>query len=915
MIIYSLFPLFAFLCNVIIGTYVLYRNPRDRMNILFALFTFALGAWGAGDFLVFVSLSEASALLSDKISTAASIMGPAFLLHFFLFFTSSGLASGKRVYILYLPAAFLLPVGMFTRLISSSAEVSYWGYNILEGSLYAPAVAYIVLYVIIGLFVSYRFHSSSESKKKRKQAILLSISILIILVGGVVSEGILPLLGIQIMPLTSTLSVITGAIIAYTIMKYRLMVPFSFSIRGKLVTVFLIILVSFLIILLFTVNTFSRDMAETRAADNLKGVTEQKLNWIDSYLSERKSDSAILSRSPSVRRTLKEGIPSDADEYIRDFAESYGYYDVFLVTPEGDVIWSLKDEVDENLDHGEFSDTNFAELYRRLMNSSGSLVSDYEIHVHTGEPSLYIGSPVISDGKLAGEIILQMELEHLNGIMRDSSGLGETGETYLVGRDHYLRSDLRFEGKVILVKRIDTENVEVCFREEQEEFRKPEVLENYENTLVLETHFYMEDYDLCMIAEITEEEILRPTYNMMSMILVLFVIILAAAFTATFLTARSITNPILRLKNMVEKIGKGNLETRVDVKSNDEVGELARGIEQMSKYLRESQKEIKRHARKLEEKVRKRTDDLNSKVKEMYDTKTAILNMMEDMDEANTELVNIQEELRNSLSELKEMDNRKNQFISIAAHELKTPLTSIHGFSQLLLDKKIADDIKKRKKYLSIMNTETKRLAKLVGDILDLSRIDLGTVKLNIERIKMNEIIESVRREMAIQIKIKGLKSDFDVQENIPEIKTDRERVTQILLNLINNAVKYTPEGKISFKAYYDRKKIHFIIRDTGVGISKDNQEKIFERFYQVDSSYTRKVGGTGLGLSLVKEFLDMLGGKITLKSQEGKGTEFHVTLPRKPDFSGELRKEEKRARENLAKSEETSKKIKMMGI
>ena len=140
--------------------------------------------------------------------------------------------------------------------------------------------------------------------------------------------------------------------------------------------------------------------------------------------------------------------------------------------------------------------------------------------------------------------------------------------------------------------------------------------------------------------------------------------------------------------------------------------------------------------------------------------------------------------------------------------------------------------------------------------------------------------MESVKREMEMLINKKELKLEFEIAKGIPKIVTDMERLTQILINIINNAMKYTPKGKISVRAFRDNKTVHFIVKDTGIGIAKENQEKIFGRFYQVDSSYARKAGGTGLGLTICKEFVVLLGGKIWIKSELGKGSEFHFTLP-----------------------------------
>ena len=346
---------------------------------------------------------------------------------------------------------------------------------------------------------------------------------------------------------------------------------------------------------------------------------------------------------------------------------------------------------------------------------------------------------------------------------------------------------------------------------------------------------------------------------------------------------RKILKPLSYLQEGVMEVRSGNLDYKIPKTSKDEIGEIVSAFNQMTTDLKKSQGQIKKHAEELEQKVAKRTEELDTKVNELTNTKTAVLNMMEDVDDTNKQLVRTQEKLEDSLRELKEMDVKKDQFISIAAHELKTPLTSIHGFSQLLQNRKISNNFTKRNKYLKIMNHETRRLAKLVGDILDLSRIDLGTVKLVLGEIDVRKLMGDIGREMDIQVKEKKLDSEYSVEKNLPNIITDREKLIEIIINLINNAVKYTPEGKITVKVFKDKKNVHFIIKDTGIGISKDNQDRIFDRFYQIDSSYTRKAGGTGLGLALCKEFIEILDGKIWVESLGvGKGSTFYVELPMK---------------------------------
>jgi signal transduction histidine kinase len=349
----------------------------------------------------------------------------------------------------------------------------------------------------------------------------------------------------------------------------------------------------------------------------------------------------------------------------------------------------------------------------------------------------------------------------------------------------------------------------------------------------------------------------------------LFSVFFAASLFRTILT------PVIALKKSMSDLG-GKTARKIRIMQKDEIGELAAAFNSMMDQLEKSRKETSTKTKMLEQ---ARTY-METKVKDLTDTKKALLNMMEDSDDANKKLAVAKQELMKNLARLKELDLKKDEFISIAAHELKTPLTSIHGFSQLLLNESVAKDKQKRDKYLEIIESETKRLSNLVTEILELSRVDLGTIKFVIEEVNINNVLDDVKREMNVQIQAKGLKPEYEIDKKLPKIYTDRERLVQIMMNLINNSVKYTLKGEIKVRVSRENQYVHFCVQDTGIGIPKEHHEKIFQRFYQVDSSYTRKSGGTGLGLSICKEFVNALGGDIWFRSAAGKGSEFHFTLP-----------------------------------
>jgi two-component system NtrC family sensor kinase len=334
----------------------------------------------------------------------------------------------------------------------------------------------------------------------------------------------------------------------------------------------------------------------------------------------------------------------------------------------------------------------------------------------------------------------------------------------------------------------------------------------------------------------------------------------------------------------VDKISKGDLDLKIDIKSRDEIGELASNFTHMIAELKKSRKDLENTNKGLQDQIGTRTKELVTKLKEAEDTKLATINILEDVDEEHQKVVNAQQQLKIYIEELKLLDKNKDEFISISAHELKTPLTSIHGFVDLLADPKILQNKQTALKYLRIVHNDTERLTNLVTNMLDLSRIDLGTMKLDYEKLNAKAILQSLQDEMDITIKAAGINSKYYVEPGMPDIICDKYRLLQVLSNLVNNAVHYTQKGgMITIKASRERDFLKFRVSDTGAGIPKSQIPKLFHRFYQVDSSLTRSIGGSGLGLAVCKAVVEVLGGKIWIESGAGQGTTVHLTIPIKP--------------------------------
>jgi PAS domain S-box-containing protein len=237
----------------------------------------------------------------------------------------------------------------------------------------------------------------------------------------------------------------------------------------------------------------------------------------------------------------------------------------------------------------------------------------------------------------------------------------------------------------------------------------------------------------------------------------------------------------------------------------------------------------------------------------------------------------------------RELDKMKTDFISVVSHELRTPLTSIKGYTDLLLSGATGELSELQSEFLGIIQSSTTRLSNLINDILDISRIESGTIQIKHEPIDYRAIVSDTLRLMKAAADEKQISMDASLPEFIPPVRGDTDKVTQVLANLVSNAIKYTPEGgwvKVSLEVSGEAS-VTTCVADSGIGVAEEDQPKLFQKFFRADNSSTREAGGTGLGLVIAKTTIELLGGAIWLESAPGRGSRFFFTLPLFPETAG----------------------------
>lgn len=399
-----------------------------------------------------------------------------------------------------------------------------------------------------------------------------------------------------------------------------------------------------------------------------------------------------------------------------------------------------------------------------------------------------------------------------------------------------------------------------------------------------------------------------------------------------FIIARSITEPINDVTVKAEKMAKGDFNQYVEIKSDDEIGQLASMFNFLTEKLKDTLSVVYSEKSKMETiftymadgviatdtqgnilhanpvalNVLKISKEEISTIK--YDDIFSSLNnnmtltrIKQNENWQGSEMLKIGKEIFNAkyvsfkneneeigglivvlqnVTEQQKLENMRKEFVANVSHELKTPLTTIKSYTETILDG-VLDDKETSKQFLTVIDEECDRMNRIVRDLLRLSSLDFKQVKWNMNNLSVNKLLNSSYMKLKMPALEKSQIINIEVHENIPEILGDKDGIEQVLLNIISNAIKYTGEkGIIDIKAYYSEDKVVINVKDNGMGIPEEDLDRIFERFYRVDKARSRELGGTGLGLSIAKQIINAHGGDILINSIYNEGTCVEIIIP-----------------------------------
>ncbi len=365
----------------------------------------------------------------------------------------------------------------------------------------------------------------------------------------------------------------------------------------------------------------------------------------------------------------------------------------------------------------------------------------------------------------------------------------------------------------------------------------------------LTTYARIESLGWLVFVEQPLDEAFAPLYSLVARTLALLVFGLAIALLASFILARRLVAPIQAIQIGAARIGEGALDHRIDVRTGDELEELADEFNHMASRLQDTYAT-------LEQRVQERTHELAAAIEELEETG----------------------------NKLQAASRHKSEFLAHMSHELRTPLNAVIGFSEILADRMVGDLNPKQEEFVGDILDSGRHLLSVLNDILDLTRVEAGRMELSLAVFALPQTLEHSLTIIRERATAQGVALGLSVGSNIGLIEADERKVTQILFNLLSNAVKFTSSGgRIDISAQLADNEVVIAVRDTGAGIAAEDQERIFGEFEQAGPTVLGAREGTGLGLALSKRFVELHGGRIWVESQPGVGSVFTFSLPLQP--------------------------------
>jgi PAS domain S-box-containing protein len=760
----------------------------------------------------------------------------------------------------------------------------------------------------------------------------------------------------------------------------------------------------------------ARDSLTKSVYDRLSVATSLKEYQVDQWIDNQRRDVLLISQMPSIQSKVESLLTGKKGSliYNQNFADLRKNFsniatikpsinEISVLSPSGIVIYADKSE---NL--GKYQPLGNTTTY--FTQSSGVVKPTFYTSTLVRKPKITFATPILNRaGDRIAVIAMNLDLQGINDIIRERTGLGDSGETYLVGS---LESKNAFiSGDQATIDKFPDGVNSAGIAAAMSGKNGSGLYLNYRNVPVIGTYNWSSSQNLVLMAEMSQAEAFDPANRLAREILLIGLSTAGILMTVVYLIARRITQPILAIANTAMHVSEGNLNAVAPVMSEDEIGILAQAFNQMTGQIKLSGEQLADYSRTLEQKVGQRTSELKAIIdnmvdglvvidaesritqcnpallemlnlrgsnlidqnfREVFETQeidnlvgstrkcakqafsaefrlpnnmigkavaTAIFkdhsqsqplsetkpeakseNKAEILFEPNSQIIpeinkdqyskdlhdNSDTDFSNYLGSVilirditaeKEVDRMKTEFVSSVSHELRTPLTSVLGFAKLIQkkleetifpllstdDKKVQRTIRQVGENIEIIVSEGTRLTKLINEVLDIAKMEAGKVDWKMEPTTMKDVVDRAMAATSALFEQKGLEAVKQIEDNLPIIVADKDRLIQVVINLISNAIKFQTAGAVTCRVAKVGEMLKVSIIDQGIGIAKEDLPKVFEKFKQVGDTLTKKPQGTGLGLPISKEIVEYHGGEIMVESELGVGTTFSFTIPLPP--------------------------------
>lgn len=752
------------------------------------------------------------------------------------------------------------------------------------------------------------------------------------------------------------------------------------NIRTKLLVLFLPVSLAAILIMGLVSFENAKNNMQDEIILKLQSIAELKEIKINEIYSSIKSDLSVLQHDYVIKPTIpiltlhKNNLTNEEvilskmilDEQFSSFlSNKIVFKDIFLLDKFGDLVYTKLNAESSTSDLGHLS-TVFENSKHTQYNSQ--LIKEDNQHV------MYFGAPIFDlDEKFAGVIILKVDTNVILSRIQESTGLGETGEAMIGmknGNQAVFLSPLKHDDPNTPLNRevnFSDKNA-IPLQQAVQGISGSGFSVDYRGESVFAVWKYIPSLNWGLVVKIDSSEVMASINELQ-----IFGIIITASFAliitfVTIVVSSKISKPILKLRDAMTQIEKGNYHVKIEPQGHDEIYDLMKSARKMVETMQQKQvlndgimEEISHQKDELDDFIKALNEssivtitdkngiiiyandkaseitkyskeelignshnilksghhpdiffkgmkqviskghvwhgDIKYKAKDgkYYWVRTTIVPFLgkdgnpEQFIRISTDITSqkfTEEKLQQALKEIGKTDKLKEEFSTMISHELKTPLTPIKGYCEILKEKDVLGALNaEQEEAIDEINRNATRLERLVADILDAQKLDMGKMSFNKRIFSLVDFMAEVGRDLSTFMKAKQIQFETHDFTNI-KLESDPERIRQVIDNLAKNAIDFVPTnaGKIEIGSIQDDKNVVFYVKDNGIGISPESQQHLFKKFYQVDTSHTRKHGGTGLGLVICKGIVEELGGKIFVQSQPGKGTKFYFSIPKKEE-------------------------------